>query len=303
MHTLEILEAGKTIEIPSNWDECNHDQAAYIAREAFEVISGKQPIEDFQRKVFCRLTGLEMDIRTAYKQRMKLNDRQNEMLCILAEKLCRWPFKEIHTEDGDISLEFSYNTVINHFPLLRIGSHKLYGPEDLLQDITFAEFEWANNHSQDYFQAVREDQFDQAEESLDYFLACLYRTGSDGKRGLFVADEVFENSDLVEKVPFWQKNCILLWYTMCINVIQTIPLKIQGVEIDLSVLFPEPSEAEKEGLEVKKQGIGWRGALYDIAASGVFGPIEKTETTPLFTILVYMYKKHIDYLRSTPNEN
>jgi len=271
MHTLEILEAGKTIEIPSNWDECSHDQAAYIAREAFEVISGKQPIEDFQRKVFCRLTGLEMDIRTAYKQRMKLNDRQNEMLCILAEKLCRWPFKEIHTEDGDISLEFSYNTVINHFPLLRIGSHKLYGPEDLLQDITFAEFEWANNHSQDYFQAVREDQF--------------------------------ETSDLVKKVPFWQKNCILLWYTMCINVIQTIPLKIQGVEIDLSVLFPEPSEAEKEGLEVKKQGIGWRGALYDIAASGVFGPVKKTETTPLFTILVYMYKKHIDYLRSTPNEN
>lgn len=303
MHTLEILEAGKTIEIPSHWDECSHDQAAYIVREAFEVISGNQPIEDFQRKVFCRLTGLELDIKAAYRQRMNLNKRNHEMLCILAEKLCRWPFKEVQNESGEIDLEFNYDTVVNHFPVLKNGSQKLYGPEDLLQDITFAEFQWANTHSQDYFQAVREGQFDEAEESLDFFLVCFYRPGSDGERGPFIADEIQKNADLVKKVPFWKKHCILLWYTMCINVIQTIPLKIQGIEIDFSVLFPEPSEAEKAGLEVKKQGIGWRGALYDIAESGVFGPIEKTEVTPLFAILVYMYKKHIDYLKTSTNEN
>jgi hypothetical protein len=297
MHKIEIPDANKTIEIPADWDDCTSDQVEYIIKNAFDVVSGSITLVDFQRKLFCYFTGLKSSVKYDYQNSMGLADQANETICLLSEKLCQWPFHVQENEFGQLQAEFQYNTVINFFKEIKTKSAVLYGPADLLEDLTFAEFQWANSHSQDYFRLMKANQIVDAEEALDYFLACLYRPGTKGRRDQFHIDDIVEYASLFSQVPPWKKYCILLWYTYSISVIQSIPLTIHGSEIDFSILFPTPTKEEKEGLETRKQGLGWRGALYDLAESGVFGPIEKTERTPLFTILVYMYKKQIETLK------
>lgn len=308
MHTIEIPDANKIIELPECWEECTPDQVRDITAQAFQVIYGSMPLEDFTRRVFCMLTGLKSSVRYELKHRLGLTSKSDEMLCILADQLCKWPFRLLTDADGNKSFQFQYDTTTNFFKEIKAGSTTLYGPDDLLEDITFSEFQWANNHSQEYYNENKNQEgmpiipgigSHEALESIDYFVACLYRPGSNGKRAAFNPDTVFETVELLKKVPYITKFCILLWYSYCVHVIQTTPLTIQGTEIDFSILFPAPTKAQKDGLETVKQGLGWRGALYDLAESGVFGDIERTERTLFFTVLVYMYKKQLDNVRAS----
>lgn len=298
MHTLEIPEANKKIELPSSWNECTTDQVMDIVSEAFLVMNGDQKIEDFSRRTFCRLTGLKSSVSYQFKRRLGTTYRQDEMLCILAAQLCLWPFR-VKKENGQKMYEFQFDTIVNFFREIPTGKQILYGPEDLLQDITFSEFRWANNYFKEHDSCNKENNFEGAMESLDQFVACLYRPGIKGKRSPFDHGSINETLPLIEKVPYIKKFCILLWYSYCVQVIQTTPLMIQGIEIDFSILFPKPTKAELLGLEKRKQGLGWQGTLFDIAESGVFGNIEQTEQTPLFTVLVYMYKKQIENLKAS----
>lgn len=298
MHTIEIPEANKTIELPSCWEECSTDQVMDIVSEAFLVMNGDQKIEDFTRRLFCRITGLKSGIRYELKRRLGATSQQDEMLCILAAQLCIWPFR-IKDMSGQKTYEFQFDTVTNFFKEIHSGKTVLFGPEDLLQDITFAEFRWTNNYFREHDSCNKAQDFEGSIEALDNFVACLYRRGIKGKRDSFDHDNIADTVPLVSKIPYIKKFCILLWYSYCVKIIQTTTLDIQGIEVDFSILFPKPTKAELEGLETRKSGLGWQGTLFDIAESGVFGNIDQTEQTPLFTILVYMYKKQIENLKAS----
>lgn len=289
MHTIEIPERNKTVTLPEHWDECTPDQALYILRQAFSVIDGRSSMDQFQDRVFVYLSGLDID--TSYHYNKRINPKKiqqiNAMVSILAEQLCAWPFEII-----DDKYELNMNTVRNMLPVIVAGGNTLYGPADLLSDLTFGEFRSAIREMDQHIQLAKDpDEPDDALHYLNRFVAALYRPlGADGKRTPFSPDNIEKHAFLAKQIPLWQKQTILLWFTYCVKYIQTEDIVIDGITLNLSALFPTSTGSTGTA----NKGVGWAGLLYDVAKEGVFGDIEKTDRAGLFDVLVFLYKRHLD---------
>jgi len=297
MHTIEIAEKDKVIKLPEHWDECTEEQAAYILQQAFRVSAGIIDVNTFRVLVFSHLTGFR--VTPAYHLLRRLSPgrflESNAMVYQLAEQLCAWPFAEAPKTDQDETprLELSLDTVKNLFPVIKAGGNTLFGPADLLADLTFSEFRSALREMDAHLEYAKDpDTAQEAMDTLNRFMAVLYRpaVGRDGQRARYQPDDLHKYAHLAKSIPLWQKNTTLLWFTYCIRYIQTEDINIDGQVINLSVLFPKSTGGNGTG----KKGIGWAGLLYDIAKEGPFGDAEKTDNVGLFDILLYMYKNHLD---------
>lgn len=280
MHTIEIPDKNKIIQIPADWDDCTPEQARYLLHLAFEVMSGQLSIGAFRIKVFTYLTGLTLGFSYHVRQRLKLNSEVNGMIYQLSEQLCGWVFDK----KDDETYELRFETVINFFPVL---AKSYYGPEDLLSDLTLGEFKTALSVVDQYFESKDEEAL--AMEYLNLFLSILYRPKISGAKVLF--REHIPDPSVFAKVPLWQKQCIVIWFTYCVKCLQSEELTINGIDVDLSVLFPK-SEAARGGS--RKVNLGWTGILLDIAESGVFGDAAHASQTPLYDVLIFLLKKHQD---------
>ncbi len=285
MHTIEIPDKDIHIEIPSHWDECTSDQIESLLQSAYKTLSGKQPLINALVHNFCLFTDLKPTVNYSVKNKKGYAEEINEQIAILSKSLCSWPFK---TEEP---LEINYDTVINHFKAINSDGTKLFGPEDLLTNITYGEFRWSIDYMNDYFKAITDKDSEAAKFALHSFLTCLYRPNQLGKRSKFNTDDIPELAMHFDHIPEYIKQTILLWFTYCISIIKTVPLTIHGSEIDFSVLFPDSTELQEDSSVKQKPSLGWHGLLYDIAEKGIFGNLEQSDNTNLFTILVYLVKK------------
>src|SRR5690606_22763365 len=95
-----------------------------------------------------------------------------------------------------------------------------------------------------------------------------------------------------KKAPNWQKQAIVLWFTYCIQALQTEDLTINGVDVNFEPLFPQGGSTSDA--RPGKTNLGWTAILIDIAESGVYGNATETSQTLLYDILLYLLKKHQD---------
>lgn len=279
MHIIEIPDKNKTIPIPAGWDDCTPEQGQYLLRYAFDVMDGRLSIGAFRTKVFKYLTGLKVGFAYHVRQRLKLNNEVNSIIYLLSEQLCSWIF----TKQEDDTFELNFETVINFFPVL---ANNQYGPADLLADMTLGEFKTVISIVDQYFD-TKEDEV-MAMEHIDLFLAMIYRPKANGVRIPF--HKHVPDPTVFAKVPLWQKQCIVIWFTYCVKCLQAEELTINGIDVDLSVLFPK----NESGTGGRKVNLGWTGVLLDIAESGVFGDAAHASQTPLYDVLIFLLKKHQD---------
>lgn len=287
MHTIEITEKNKIIQIPADWDDCTPEQAQYLLRMAFDVMSGQVSIGAFRIKVFKYLTGLKLGLTYHVRQRLNLNNEVNSMIYLLSEQLCGWIFEK--KEDGTYELRFE--TVANFFPVLAKSYH---GPEALLSDLTLGEFKTALSVVDQYFENKEDEVL--AMEQLNLFLSVLYRPKRNGVKIPF--HEHIPDPSVFAKVPVWQKQCVVIWFTYCVKCLQSEELTINGIDVDLSVLFPKSGGTSGGS---RKVNLGWTGILLDIAESGVFGDAARASQTPLYDVLIFLLKKHQD--QKSQNDN
>ena len=128
-------------------------------------------------------------------------------------------------------------------------------------------------------------------------IVCLYRpAGGDPEQNSGRIREPF-NRERIERhakrltgIPHWQSFAILLWFTWCVNYLQTGDLILGGQTVNLSPLFPKKNE---DSGEIGTAGLGWTGVLYGIAKEGIFGDIDRADKAGLFDILLFMYNNHI----------
>ncbi|WP_185218802.1 hypothetical protein [Sphingobacterium mizutaii] len=280
MHTIEISEKKILMEIPSEWEECSRDQVHFILKSSFDVMSGRMSIADFRIKVFCYFTGLKFGWFYHIKQRLGLNQQINENVFLLSQELCDWIF----IKNDDDNFELSYETTINHFPVLE---NRYYGPEDLLADISLSEFKSALMLINQYYDSKTNEQ--ESETFLNYFIATLYRPKDEYGQKVPLTGYVLE-PEIFESTPVWQKQIIAIWFSFCVKCLQEEDLEIYGIDVNLSALFPK-TETNGHG---QKVNLGWTGVILDIAESGVFGNAENTGKTLLYDILLYLLKKHQD---------
>lgn len=275
MHVIEIPEKGKTVEIPSNWDECSIEELNLILKFAFQVSSGELSYGEFRLKVFCLLTSFQVSQNYHYNNRLGLLDNLNENIYKLSAELCSWCFLETGNMK-DNKFQLNYNSVRNPFPSIEIKGIKYSGPDDLLGNLTFSEFRNAISLMQEYFQCVQVQDTTDTELALDNFISILYKCEG------------------CSAVLTYVKHSVLIWFCYCINYIQTEPIIIDGNELDIYLLFPKNGSSSTN----VKQSLGWSGLLFEVAESGIFGNVEAADKTNLFQILAFLYKKYLDNKKS-----
>lgn len=299
MHQIEIPDIGKTFSLPDSWEECTPQQIEFILPMAFRVLSGEMDIHEFSVRIFCKLTGLRKGPRSNFLKKIRPAQVQDSyaMVSQLADQLCGWPFQPVESPmDDEGRLELALNTHVNILPVIHAGRKELIGPADLIADLTFAEFRIAiREMDQHIAYAKHQDLQADSIAALDRFVAVLYRPldPSTGKKQRFNSETIQKLSPITAKIPSWKKNTILLWFSYCINYIQSEDVLIDGNNINLSVLFPKSTG--RTGTE--KKGIGWAGLLFDVSKEGPFGTVEKTDQIGLFDILLYLYKNHHDNMK------
>lgn len=299
MHQIEIPDIGKTFSLPDSWEECTPQQLEFILPLAFRVLSGEMDIHEFTVRIFCHITGLRKGPRSDFLKKIRPAQVQDSyaMVSQLANQLCGWPFQPVESPQGyEDRLELALNTHVNLLPVIKVGRRKLIGPADLIADLTFAEFRIAiREMDQHIAYAKHQDLHADSTAALDRFIAVLYRPldPSTGKKQSFTPDSIRKLSPIASRIPSWKKNTILLWFSYCVNYIQSEDVVIDGQTINLSVLFPKSTGRTDTG----KKGIGWAGLLFDVSKEGPFGTVEKTDQVGLFDILLYLYKNHHDNMQ------
>lgn len=281
MHTIEIPDRNIKLLLPSCWEDCSTEQAQYIVQLAFEVINRQLSIGEFRLRIFVYLTQIKFGLKYLIRKKLGLNNQINERIYQLSDQLCGWIFEK---NEEDL-YELNYQTVVNFFPVLE---NRYYGPDDLLADLTLGEFKSALSVLNQCFEAKENPE--EAMPFLDFFLATLYRPKDEKGFRISLHNYVIDPS-IFEAVPLWKKQAISIWFTYCIKCLQEEDLVINGIDVNLSVLFPKNNTGFTNH---QKTNLGWTGVLMDIAESGVFGDAVSTAQTPLYDILLFLLKKHED---------
>lgn len=297
MNIVEIPERGIRVEVPASYDEMKPEQVQYLFRLYDKVSHAGLGVDDFHARALNYLLGLKSSWRTVYLRHMArwcpgiYRDKFGRIvrnLILLQERLL--PFL-LHEEDGKVSLD--YKSVIQHLPVFEVGRRKLYGPGDLLSDVTFGEFRAAAEELGEYFKT-------RDERTLSRAIACLWRPERvdyaeasksdtfDGRRAQAYNAALTERiADTIDAADPWQRMLALLWMVNCLRYIQNEDVQIYSHTVNFSPLFGHKSGTENA------TGIGWTGVLFSLAENRVFGTVKDVEAAGLFDVLLLMYNEHL----------
>lgn len=291
MNTIEIPAINYTKQLPASWDELTHEQYLFIVDLYLKLKNREITIPQFKKGALCKF----LQISFAGYSRLK-EDVQIE----IASKIDQLSelFHFFFVEEAD-NITFNYDFTQNLIPKVKCGWFtRLYGPDQALTNITFAEYIDAHSFYKQYAETANEDY-------LNMLVAVLYRKKQpflSVKRNLFTFNgqiRVKYNQNRldyyvkhVKKLPFVVKYAVFLWFNGCENHLRHGDISINGYSINLSLLYKQSQTAETESHQTADIGI--ISLLYTVAESGVFGNIEKTAQTNLYDIFVYLYKKVIE---------
>ena len=101
-----------------------------------------------------------------------------------------------------------------------------------------------------------------------------------------------EAADPESDVPALVAVHSLTLFTSVFNMIRTGPISISGEDINFSIIFkPVPGVPSKAN-----DHTGWHGIAMEVASGGVFGPLKEVHATPLWDVLLYLYRAKFDLL-------
>lgn len=82
------------------------------------------------------------------------------------------------------------------------------------------------------------------------------------------------------------------FFTSVFNMLRKEPIGISGEQINFSIIFkPVPGMPSKAD-----DHTGWHGIAMEVASSGVFGTLKDVNGTPLWDVLLYLYRAKFDLL-------
>lgn len=290
MNRIEIPGRSIVVEFPEHWNEMNAEQLAFCLKQAvFASLKVITP-DEARMRCFFHLAQIERDWKTVAWEKIQSAERvreKNANIFLISERLMGFLFRE--TEKG---IEVNYDTIMNHFPVIRVNKILLHGPSHLLADLTFGEFRAAVEEMQEYFSG-------KDPENLSRMIACLYRPERrelatareaenwDGRiREPFNRAKLDQHAELTAKLGVIHRTAILLWFAYTIDYIQKQDLILGGREVNFSLLFGGSGGESGGGT-----GSGWTGVLYSISEKGIFGNAEATDRAGLFDVMLYMFDK------------
>lgn len=278
MHTLEIPEKNISIDFPSHLGECNEAQYINMCELIFKELSNEITFEELKNHAVYYLLnmvpGKQLDEDTEAEKFSNINALSN-----LVESFFDYE------EENNVKIIKQYYI---HNPIYKVrGVKNYYGPSDEFNNVKFGEYVDALSHFADFNQTGET-------KYLYYLMATFYREKrtpftnlekyKSDKRIKYNTDRVSELAATFKTQPMGVVYGFYLLFASFQKYLTTAKLFIQGVEIDLAILFNSDDTFESD-----VPGIGMKSTLYTIAESGIFGTKKEVEETPLWEILIRMY--------------
>lgn len=284
MNTIEVFETGKVVQVPGSWREMTPDQVRGVFR-IFErcLRRGESPL-DFNVRVLWMLLGVRRTVKGWF------TDIFNGSSSVRDENVYRMCEKFLGFLFSEESAALTFDSVANPMPVVRSGLVRLYGPGELLQDLTFGEFRHASAAINRFFRSHEP-------EDLDECIAFLYRRRcrKANRAGRMVPDVDQRNArghiHRASRLKGWQKNLVMMWFAACLKYLQSGVLEINGEEVDLSKLFA--GDEKSSGIS-----FGWNDLLVEVAKENTLGNIDRVDEEPLFSVLSIMWHNYKERKRN-----
>lgn len=284
MNTIEVFETGKVVQVPGSWSEMTPKQV----REVFRIFErclrrGESPL-DFNVRVLWMLLGVRRTVKGWF------TDIFNGSSSVRDENVYRMCEKFLGFLFSEESAALTFDSVANPMPVVRSGLVRLYGPGELLQDLTFGEFRHASAAINRFFRSHEP-------EDLDECIAFLYRRRcrKANRAGRMVPDVDQRNArghiHRASRLKGWQKNLVMMWFAACLKYLQSGVLEINGEEVDLSKLFA--GDEKSSGIS-----FGWNDLLVEVAKENTLGNIDRVDEEPLFSVLSIMWHNYKERKRN-----
>jgi hypothetical protein len=284
MNTIEVFETGKVVQVPGSWSEMTPKQVRGVFR-IFErcLRRGESPL-DFNVRVLWMLLGVRRTVKGWF------TDIFNGSSSVRDENVYRMCEKFLGFLFSEESAALTFDSVANPMPVVRSGLVRLYGPGELLQDLTFGEFRHASAAINRFFRSHEP-------EDLDECIAFLYRRRcrKANRAGRMVPDVDQRNArghiHRASRLKGWQKNLVMMWFAACLKYLQSGVLEINGEEVDLSKLFA--GDEKSSGIS-----FGWNDLLVEVAKENTLGNIDRVDEEPLFSVLSIMWHNYKERKRN-----
>lgn len=284
MNTIEVFETGKVVQVPGSWSEMTPKQVRGVFR-IFErcLRRGESPL-DFNVRVLWMLLGVRRTVKGWF------TDIFNGSSSVRDENVYRMCEKFLGFLFSEESAALTFDSVANPMPVVRSGLVRLYGPGELLHDLTFGEFRHASAAINRFFRSHEP-------EDLDECIAFLYRRRcrKANRAGRMVPDVDQRNArghiHRASRLKGWQKNLVMMWFAACLKYLQSGVLEINGEEVDLSKLFA--GDEKSSGIS-----FGWNDLLVEVAKENTLGNIDRVDEEPLFSVLSIMWHNYKERKRN-----
>lgn len=284
MNTIEVFETGKVVQVPGSWREMTPEQVRGVFR-IFErcLRRGESPL-DFNVRVLWMLLGVRRTVKGWF------TDIFNGSSSVRDENVYRMCETFLGSLFSEESAALTFDSVANPMPVVRSGLVRLYGPGELLQDLTFGEFRHASAAINRFFRSHEP-------EDLDECIAFLYRRRcrKANRAGRMVPDVDQRNArghiHRASRLKGWQKNLVMMWFAACLKYLQSGVLEINGEEVDLSKLFA--GDEKSSGIS-----FGWNDLLVEVAKENTLGNIDRVDEEPLFSVLSIMWHNYKERKRN-----
>ena len=265
MTEIDVYETGKKVTIPSTWSEMTPEQVQTVFRIHDRAVRKGWTVMERNVRILYALLGIRPGWKTAYP-----TSRMVENVVMLCERCLGFLGEEGLYFDGLAN------------PLPRVG--RLYGPGELLQDLSFGEFRAACRAQQAFLKVHHP-------EDMDEMVGILYRSrcrkeNRAGRRAGPLAGKKFRKDvRRAGRMKSWQKRLVLLWFCACLHYLQTGRIILNGEDVDLSMLFQDPDT-------VKGPAATWNDLLFQVAREQTLGNIDRVEEEPLFSVLALMWSNY-----------
>lgn len=284
MNTIEVFETGKVVQVPGSWREMTPEQVRGVFR-IFErcLRRGESPL-DFNVRVLWMLLGVRRTVKGWF------TDIFNGSSSVRDENVYRMCETFLGFLFSEESAALTFDSVANPMPVVRSGLVRLYGPGELLHDLTFGEFRHASAAINRFFRSHEP-------EDLDECIAFLYRRRcrKANRAGRMVPDVDQRNArghiHRASRLKGWQKNLVMMWFAACLKYLQSGVLEINGEEVDLSKLFA--GDEKSSGIS-----FGWNDLLVEVAKENTLGNIDRVDEEPLFSVLSIMWHNYKERKRN-----
>ena len=261
----------KTVEVPSYLDEVSSEQYRQFLILSVLMNRGTISPGQFRVKWLSYLLGMKADYTMYRREIIRELDGQLEKL------------------DGF----FSYTTgkkgerIVT--PILKTGRNLMqdfggwHGVGDMLNGLTFGNFCDCLDLLQQSRQAAAEKDDPAINEIFQDITLKLYR---------------YKDPEKTPAIPSLLAIHAVNFFSAVWEMVLSGPVYIGGEAIDFRILFQKPASEDRKA----DDKTGWTGIVFEVAASGVFGNKKEVDDTPLWDVLLYLYKCKFEYLHQKRNK-